>query len=103
MKRLAHLCLALLSIATAAAITLQWDPNPASEEVQVYKVYQATNVAGPWTIVGQTTNTTYTTPVPPGRYFWYVTASNFWSESLPSNTVNTPETATKVAPPKVTR
>lgn len=94
---------ALAAIASAAALTLTWDPNPAEDQVTSYQVYQATNVAGPYTLIGSTTNTSFTLPLPPGRYFFYVTASNFWTESSPSQTVSTPPLAAKVATPKIAR
>lgn len=86
------------------AITLYWDPNPPAEEVQVYVVRQATNVLGPWSIVATptTTNTIITLPVP-GKWFWFVTASNFWGESVPSNTNSTPLPAGKVQATKISR
>jgi len=35
-------------------------------------------------------NTNFTVPILPGAYFFYVTASNFWGESMPSNSTNVP-------------
>jgi hypothetical protein len=83
----------------AATVLLEWEPSPSDQAVECYKVYQATNVDGPFCHVG-------TVPAPatnwigidltPGVYFWYVTASNFWGESEASNKANTPAPPRKV-------
>jgi hypothetical protein len=93
MKLLIVSLLALLSV--AAGVRLEWDANDPVEQVELYRIYMATNVSGPYIVSGSTTNTTITIEVPtPGRYFFYVTASNFWGESFPSSTVSTPANAT---------
>jgi hypothetical protein len=97
----AVVCVAVIGL--ARAVTLTWDPNPPEEQVTSYQVYQATNVAGPFSRVAVVTNETWTAPLPPGHYFWYVTASNFWTEGPASQTVSTPNPAGKVAVPRVTR
>lgn len=104
MKRIAYLFAALATVLAASAVTLSWDPNAADEQITSYMVYQSTNVTGPFFIVATVTTTNVVLPVPPGRYYWYVVASNFWGlASLPSNTVGTPPQATKVANPKVVK
>lgn len=104
MKRIVYLFAVLATVLAASAVTLSWDPNPAEEDVIAYIIYQSTNVAGPYTAIATVTGTNAVLPLPPGRYFWYVVASNFWGlASLPSNTVGTPPQATKVANPKVAK
>jgi len=82
--------LLLVSVAWAANITLQWDPNSAIEQITGYSVYQSLdNVT--WTKIADVTGTTHVIPgLTPGRYSWRVTASNAWGESGPSNVVSTP-------------
>jgi len=92
--------LALLSIAavqmTPTPITLAWNPQP---DADAYYVYASTNVAAPmpWAPI---TNTpalvapSVTIQPVPSRMFYYVTASNFWGESGPSNTIGTPAVVT---------
>jgi hypothetical protein len=85
-------------------VTLSWTNAPADQEVTAYYVRQATNITGPWTVVVATTNTQRTITLPSqGRWFWFVTASNFWGESIPSNTNSTPIPAGKVQDVKLTR
>jgi hypothetical protein len=104
MKRLLlRIAICAAAIGLVRAVTVTWDPNPVDEEVTSYHVYQATNVAGPFNHVAVVTNTTWSAPLPPGKYFWYITASNFWTESLPSQTVGTPNPAAKVTVPRVAR
>jgi hypothetical protein len=100
---LAVALLALVAMFVARAVTLTWDPSPAAEQVTGYNLYQATNVAGPWTFIGKTSTTNFTADVTPGCWFWYVTASNFWTNSPPSNIRNTPPVPTKLNTPTVTR
>jgi hypothetical protein len=92
-------------------VTVQWDPQPASEYwaavdtngapvAITYRVYQSTNVTGPWAVVSTTTNTTSTLSNLVARtQFFYVTASNFFLESEPSRIVSIP--ADPVQPPKL--
>jgi len=85
-------------------VGLAWDANPTNEEVLSYQVYQASNVIGPWELVLTVTNTNATIRLPsPRRAFWYVTASNYWGESGPSNITNTPSQAGKVNGLGITR
>jgi hypothetical protein len=89
--------------AVAAEVTLAWDASPPEEEVSSYKVYQATNVVGPYEVVLITpTNFARITLPAPGRYFWYVTAVNFW-ESEPSNIVNSPAKASAITTLRISR
>lgn len=77
---------ALAFTALAVDVKLAWDANDPAEEVIAYRLYQATNITGLWVVVQVVTTNAATVSLPaPGRYFWYVTASNFWTESGPSN------------------
>lgn len=109
---LAALCLALDRLHGAPGdtpsgqvqITLTWDPSPPGEEVVAYYVRQSTNVLGPWSVVSSTVSTNAVLTLPaPGRWFWIVTASNWWGESVPSNTNSTPLPAGKVGALTLTR
>jgi hypothetical protein len=96
MKRLL-LFLALSVTLIAVDVPLSWNSNPADQEVLAYRVYQATNVVGPFVCIGSTNSTSFVIKgLTPGQYFWYVTASNYWGEGLQSDTVHTPTVATKV-------
>lgn len=83
-----------LQAALGATVTLKWDPNPAGDTVTSYSVYQATGSGGFTKIqnVLGTVTTASILNVSPGLYRFYVTASNQWGESTPSNTVQTPGT-----------
>ena len=79
-----------------------WDPNDPADQVTGYYLHQATNLAGPWTIVGSTNGTNYALLLPrKGQWFFYVTASNFWGMSEPSNIVTTPREAARVEGTKI--
>lgn len=82
------------SILTASAITLSWDASPSGDLVQGYKIYQSTTAAGPFTLVGSTTNLNYFINYTPGAGCWYVTATNLVSESPPSTIACTPPVST---------
>lgn len=85
----------LLSAAllVAGTVTLQWDPNPPSDQVTGYLVYQSDG-GQPYQLVGGTaTNTTITLPNIPWAsgvvYSWYVIATNAAGlRSDPSATVS---------------
>lgn len=85
----------------AAGIRLEWQASPSGEAVKGYIVYQATTADGPYTPVAHVPSTNAVLDVTPGRYFYYVRATNFWSESEPSNTAVTPLPATKIEGTKV--
>lgn len=86
------------------SVQLAWDANPASDEVERYYVHQSAQVTGPWTIVtNSATNAVRVQLTNQGRYFWYVTASNFWGMSGPSNITNTPTVASSVNTLKLQR
>jgi hypothetical protein len=86
------------AVTQADNVSLSWVyTNPPPD---VFKVYQSTNLAPPltWQVIltvpgtnslGQvTTNASFS--VVPSNYFWMITASNFWGESLPSNSPGVP-------------
>lgn len=104
MKPTLVILFSLALVALAADITLQWDANDPVEEVAGYRVYQSTNVAGTYLPIGSTNGTSFTVRgLTPGVYFFYVTASNLWGESLPSNTVKTPPPAGAVKKVVITK
>lgn len=86
------------------SVTLAWNPQPQLDSNAVFNLYGSTNVSLPvsqWmyltsapaaTVSGTnswpTTNLTVT--MTPGVFFFYLTASNFWGESGPSNQAGTP-------------
>ena len=77
-------------------ITLAWD-YPASELSTnlSFKLYHSVNPAQPlaqWTPITNIagTNLSVSLPVEVGVHFFYLTASNWWGESDPSNVASTP-------------
>lgn len=87
MKRLIAL---LLSLPVAAAtLTFSWNANDPAEEVTGYFLYSATNVTGPYAVLSAAgTNLSCTITTAPAQMFFFLTASNMWGESLPSDTVH---------------
>lgn len=71
----------------AESLTLAWDHNPRAENVDIYKVYHATNLAGPWVVIGSTTNNRIQMDLSDGDHSFYVTASRQALESDPSKIV----------------
>jgi hypothetical protein len=90
----------LCSSALAADLRFAWDANDPAEEVIAYRLYAATNVLGPYILVGTTTNGTQTnltlTNAFRGQAFYYLTAANFWTNSEPSEIVGTPKLVSAV-------
>ena len=84
-------------------ITLLWDANPPSDEVERYYVWQTTNVSVPFVQVTNVATNGIAFDRVPGRYYFYVTASNWWGMSAPSNTTNTPTVASNVTTLKLQR
>ena len=96
MKRRLLLLVAAGIAAGIAAETVRfaWDANAPEEQVTGYFLYSAPNVTGPFTVLGAVgTNTSLSVTMNPARAFFYVTASNLWGESLPSNVLTTPAPA----------
>lgn len=83
------------ALPTSQPITLSWDyPTNLLSTNLTFKLYHSP-VAVPFTnyssiadIAG--TNLSVTPLVTSGEHYYFVTASNFWGESLPSNLVITP-------------
>jgi len=99
-----------------ASVLVAWDPNPPADKVTAYRVHYSTNVAAPlpWQLIGSTSsnvfefavdssNTNLADGFAPGVHAFYVTASNFWSESLSSLIVSTPPVAGAVLNSTITR
>ncbi len=91
---------AVAGLGTNEPVTLCWE-YPAAEQTPDlhFRVYHSTNPDLPlykWTPLTNTagTNCSITVPVERGRHFFYITASNWWGESDPSNIASTP------APPR---
>lgn len=96
---LVRLLLLILLLAGAAVagtnrpVTLLWDYPLAEQTTNIVFVLHATNLLSapltnwPIAAVVPGTNTTVTLPSAQGWQFFYVTASNDWGESDPSNTV----------------
>jgi len=81
-------------------VVWQYDTNNLPD---VFKLYSSDNIITPpplWTleqtIAGTNLSTTIT--VFPSKKFYYVTASNIWGETGPSNITNTPSVLTNVNP-----
>jgi hypothetical protein len=84
-------------------VKILWDPQPASEYYNAvdtngnfvgitYRVYNSSNVTGPWTVVATTTNLSATISNLTARtQFFYVTASNFFLESEASRILSIPQ------------
>ncbi len=80
--------------AQAATVTLQWDPNVASDMVTKYGVYWRPPGAAAFTKLADVSGSTSFTTInlAAGVYTFYITASNTAGESLGSNMVSTPGT-----------
>ena len=101
--RLPFLCLSLILANSTPAgtpascdVTLAWD-YPASELSTnlCFKLYHSVNPAQPlaqWTPITNVagTNLSVTIQVDVGVHFFFLTASNWWGESDPSNVASTP-------------
>lgn len=92
-------------LCAGADVTLEWNGSPSVEEVKGYAIWHATNIAGPWeritNSIGTETNATVNVPV--GVHFFFVTATNFWGESEPSNIAWTPPKASAIEKVKIER
>lgn len=92
------LAIPLLAVAPALVpIHLLWQP---STQADVYNVYGSNDLTGSWSnwpVLMSVTDTNAFYAMTPGQMFFFVTASNFWGESGPSNLTNTPNVATNPA------
>ena len=90
------LCLApCLHAATNEVVTLAWDyPSAEVTNIAAFKVYQSEDVSRPlreWPLLTNVSGALQVSfLLEPGRHFFFVTASNFWGESDPSNVASTP-------------
>jgi hypothetical protein len=99
---------AATALAQGAKLTFQWDPNPASDQVTKYTLYER-QPSGPVKVAdiqpGVCTATVcefQLQNVAPGVHTYYLTASNMWGESAPSNDVSTPPRAAAPANIRIT-
>ncbi len=76
------------------AVSVIWDASVG--QVDSYYVHMATSLPTTnWTVY-PTTGTSLTLNMAPQQAYFFVTASNFWGESGPSNTNATPAPLTNV-------
>ena len=87
------------TVRTNATLTADWDTNVTSADL-VFKVYTSSDVASPltnWTVLTNVswpgcmtngTNIVVNVPLTPGQHYYFMTASNWWGESPPSNVTN---------------
>lgn len=75
-------------------VTLLWDaPTNGVSPDMSYNLYSAGALTLPltnWAVVTNTTNQTVTLSIQPGNHFFFVTASNLFGESDPSNLLGPP-------------
>ena len=104
MNRIVLLCALLLLAAPLLAQTpqvrFQWDPNPPTDNVTGYALYERTGtnyakLADIQPSACTATECTYALAgVTPGVHYYVVSAANSWGESGYSNEVATPGAAT---------
>ena len=84
---LAILAISLASAQAANDLVINWNPNPAGESNQLYRVYVSTNAAAQ-VFSGSTVGTSFVVPnIPAGTYCASITASNVWQEGSKSTPV----------------
>jgi len=89
MKKLLLALIITPFLSFGATLTFVWNPNAASENILVYKLYE--HVGANYTLLGSTANTNIViTNVLAGQHFYTVTSSNVWGESAKAPEVNTP-------------
>lgn len=98
--------LLFLCIASVQAQTkIFWDPLPATNQITSYNVYRAPTVGGTYSVIAKVTNSlsspSYTITLPPGVYFFQVTAQNIIGEG-PGGKVATAPLVSPVATPTLT-
>jgi hypothetical protein len=86
------------------SVTFAWNPQPGLDTNASYNLYGSNNLTVPlsqWPLLSNIpavtvsgTNswptTNLTVVMTPSAFFFYLTASNFWGESGPSNVAGTP-------------
>jgi len=87
------------ALAQSAKLTFQWDPNPVSDQVTRYTLYER-QASGPVKVADIEPSACTATVcefqlqnVAPGLHTYFLTAGNLWGESGPSNDVSTPPRA----------
>lgn len=85
---------------TPQPITLAW--NYSGGKVDAFKIYSSTNMAN-WSLLTTTTNQSVSILATPAACFYFVTASNFWGESGPSNIASTPDPVNQPTDESITR
>ena len=83
--------LGLLVIGVASVRTsamLVWDYPTAELPSVSFNVYHAINAAGPFSVLTNVSATNCTVQILQGSHFYYVTATNEWGESDPSETAS---------------
>ncbi len=72
-------------------IRLLWD-YPVDADT-TFNIHYSTDLAVPmtsWLVLTNVSTTNVDLDITPGKMFFYVTATNFWGESDPSNVAHTP-------------
>ena len=93
------LILFLLSFSLRAdTITLAWNyPTNELSTNLTFNLYHSLTITNPlpWTVMTNIvgTNLVCSLNIIPGEHYFYVTASNFWGESVPSNILGLPPVA----------
>jgi len=103
------LCLLLLvpTLLLSDPLTLAWNyPTNEMSTNLTFKMYHSLSVTNPmpWTVVTNIIGTSLlcSLDVVKGEHYFYVTASNMWGESLPSNVWGSPPVAKTVTNLKIT-
>lgn len=75
---------------SGAPTRLSWQASPSDQQVKVYRVYVSNSENGPFTLLGETTDTSYTLDklTSAGEHWFYVTAVNSGGESKPSQIIS---------------
>jgi len=71
-------------------IRCEWDYAPTEVTNVVFRLYRSTDAVNYTVLTNVVGSTNVDLVVTPGKNWFYVTASNFWGESTPSNIASTP-------------
>jgi hypothetical protein len=100
---LSLLCLLLVAATTGDLIKLSWDPNPVTDKVTKYNIYEKLAAGTLFLNIGSTTLTEFPVSNTLAGDSFYATAVNQWGESKPSNiVVYVPPTPTHTPTPTPT-
>ena len=88
-------------------LTLAWNyPTNEMSTNLTFKMYHSLNVTNPlpWTVITNIVGTSLQCylDVVKGEHYYYVTASNMWGESIPSNILGLPPVAKTITNLKIT-